>query len=334
MSDPRALPGVKVGGGSTVGRLEGPQIHLVIPTHTTRHLAACLSGVALQSRPPDSVTLTCDVDDPAIAAEVDAVWPRVAAVLRAHARPVPIMRHVARPHSGVARLNEVRNNALRALDAASALRDEDLVVVLDGDTVLAPDAIWRHERLARVGAGLVVPYRVNLGQEATGRVSAEGILAAAMASDAFSAFAELMPIDDAERASLKSRARRYRRQMWLRWLAPWLTKAHKPKVLGGHHAASVRVLREVNGYDERFTGYGYDDDDLSRRVHALRPRVRTEIAMEIHAVHLWHPTRAPARPAAAPGYATFVEPWTPRCVSGWACEQGAPGLAIRMVRDN
>src|SRR5262249_6815500 len=126
---------------------------------------------------------------------------------------------------------------------------------------------------------------------------------------------------------------------------PGLPKAHKPKILGGHHAVSVRCLRAVNGYDEQYTGYGYDDDDLSRRLHALSPPPRTAIAVsEILALHLWHPSRAPARPTDAPGYARFSSPGLPiEAEHGWRNPipqpephvrviEGGPEVAVKMGR--
>lgn len=89
------------------------------------------------------------------------------------------------------------------------------------------------------------------------------------------------------------------------------------------------LLEAVNGYDERFVGYGYDDDDLARRLYALRPAPRVAAATDaILALHLWHPTRAPARPTQAPGYAVFTAAWTPRAVSGLAGPAPQPRVRI------
>jgi hypothetical protein len=291
----------------------GPAVHVVVPTHTTRHLAACVSSVALQRTLPATVVVTCDTDDPAIGELLEQVWPDVVAAL--HGRPAPTLMLVSRPHQGRAMLNQVRNNGLRALDAAGRLHDRDVVLVLDGDTVLDPDAVARHRELAVQGYELLIPYRVNLSQEVSQRITPAALLRAAESGGFQSLFG---PPDEQD---LEDRHRRYRRQLLLRRVLPvWsgVNKPHKPKVLGGHHAVSVRALRAVNGYDEEYVAYGFDDDDLSRRLHALRPPPRTSIAVkDILAYHLWHPTRAPARPTQAPGYERFVRNLPVVAVHGW-----------------
>lgn len=276
-----------------------PRAHLLIPTHTTRHLGACVAALARQAMPPATVVVTCDTDDPAIPDLLRALWPRVAAVLAAKGLPVPTLLHVGRPHTGQARLNQVRNNGLRTVLSHGA-QPHDLVVIIDGDMVLAPDAIAHHLELAHAGADVIVPFRVNLSEDQTARVSTDDLLAV------HTPWPASLTGSDADLASLVERHRRYERQLRVRRLLPMLTKPHKPKLLGGHHAVRLAAMQAVNGYDEGYVGYGYDDDDLARRLHK-QPGLRWRIAVrDILAFHLWHPTRAPARPTDAPGHARFV----------------------------
>jgi hypothetical protein len=273
-----------------------PRVHLVIPTHTTRHLAACVACVARQTLLPETVTVTCDTDDPAIGQLLCDLWPRV---VRAMKGPAPALLYVRRPHQGEGRVSQARNNALRALDAAGWLDDRDLVVFIDGDMLLAESALDQH---ARAGAEVVIPFRVNLDQPRTAAITPEKLLD----RDVQSPFAGLARAD--EMASLARRHRRYRRQLLVRRLAAMtglpLIKPHKPKLLGGHHSVSVRYLRAVNGFDEQYLGYAWEDDDLSRRLHALRPRVAIAVRT-IMAFHLWHPTQASGDPLKDRGYQRF-----------------------------
>lgn len=288
------------------------RVHLLIPTHTTRHLGACLSAIAAQESSPDSVVVTCDVDEPAIRELIERVWPIVSAavVRRGAADAPPPLRLVMRAHAGEPRLNQVRNNGLRAL-VQSGASDRDLVVVIDGDMVLAPRAIARHRALAADGADVVVPFRVNVDEARTSGVDAAVFLAEPMS------WPEQLMLSPEDEAALAARDRRYRRQLLARRIAPWLTKPHKPKLLGGHHAVRLSALKAVNGYDERFVGYGYDDDDLARRLHGLGGLRWAVAVRQIPAFHLWHPTRAPARPTEAPGYARFAAAGLPvRCERG------------------
>jgi hypothetical protein len=253
---------------------------------------------------PHTIVVTVDGEVVEVEAEARAVWDRLDPARR------PRLALTMRPHTGVARLNQVRNNGLRALGALG-LADSDLIIVLDGDTMLAADAVARHVALAAAGADLIVPFRVNLSEQATARLSVEDLLGADAGDPAALA-------TESDRRALAARHRRYQRQLALKRIAG-LIKPHKPKVLGGHHAVRAGALRAVNGYDEQYTGYGFDDDDLARRLHQLRPRLRVAIAVrDIMAVHLWHPSRAPASPELAPGAARFARRDLPvRAEQGW-----------------
>lgn len=276
----------------------GPRVHLLIPTHTTRHLDTCLASLVAQTDPPDTVTVTCDTDAPEIRDLLNQLWPRIVDAMGSVGRPAPSLHHVTRPHQGEPRLNQVRNNGLRSILNHGG-RPEDLVLTIDGDMLLAPHATASHRALAQSGNDVIVSFRVNLSEERTRAIDSRLFL------DASPCRTEVLFPDDVQADVLRKRDRRYRRQLWQRRILPWLSKPHKPKLLGGHHAIGLGVLQQLNGYDEEYLGYGYDDDDLARRLHE-RGGLRWAIAVSaIPAFHLWHPTRAPARPTEAPGFARF-----------------------------
>ena len=275
----------------------GQRVFVLIPTHTTRHLAACLASLAHQTRLPDGVVLTCDTDLPEIAALARDWWPKVCQ--RAGVQ-VPFW-HAMRPHQGQPRLNQVRNNGLRALIGWAGAASNDLVVVLDGDTMLEPRAVEKHAALRDAGAELIIPFRIMLSEQATAALTPESLLAGGVPET-------LLTPEDA--AALAKRNARYLRQMFFRFFG--IGKPQKPKIIGGHHAATVGLLQRVNGFDEQYTGYGCDDDDLSRRINLLRPRARARIAVRyIMSYHLWHPTRAAGKPAEFSGFARFSQPGLP-----------------------
>ncbi len=312
--------------------LDSGRVHLVVSTHTTRHLGACLGALALQTRLPDSVTVTCDTDDESIGALLRSIWPKVIAKVRdrAEINPPPLFQ-VFREHQGEPRLNQVRNNGLRALDGAGMLEDSDLIVVIDGDILLEEHAIARHAVLAAKGAEFILPFRINLTKQMTLGISEASLLGAQALGGNF--VRSLATVDDL--STLRRRAGRYRRQLAARRLPRWLklVKAHKPKPLGGHHALTVAVMRKINGYDEGYVGYGYDDDDLGRRLHTLPRRPVVAIAVEqILAFHLHHPTRAPASPTNAPGYARFIAPgWSSYAEHGWQNPAFQPVPTVRDI---
>ena len=303
----------------------GPtRVFVLIPTHTTRHLAACLASLAQQTRLPAGVVVACDTDDAAIGALLDEWWPRVCEVMRRrHGGAVSRLWHTGRAHQGRPHLNQVRNNGLRVLRDAGGIAREDCVLVLDGDTMLAADAVEKHGALRAAGAELVIPYRYMLSEALTGTVDAAAVLEAGVD--------EARLADAVQTGELAARDRRYRKNLWLsRW---GLTKVHKPKLVGGHHAAAWKRLVEINGFDEEYIGYRFNDDDLCRRMKGLRPRVRVEIAVKaISAYHLWHTIRAPERLQDAPGYARWSRKDLPvRCVRGIENPLEQPRPVVREV---
>ncbi|MEM8834586.1 MAG: galactosyltransferase-related protein [Planctomycetota bacterium] len=253
---------------------EGPldPVHVVIPTHTTRHLRLTLLGIATQRTKPAGITVTCDVIDKDIALLVEAC---------AHEFFLPITL-VQREHQGKERLAQVRNNAVRAL-LETAPDPRTRLLFLDGDCFAYPDTIAAH---ARLGAkhDLVIAYRINLTEQQT----------ASFDEEAAKAQREPVTIDAAQRTKLAKRAKRYDRQMLERrlGLAKLMTsKAHKPKPLGGHHSVSLDAYVRVNGHDEEFHTWGTEDDDFGRRVY--RSGGTSALAVrETTVLHLYHPSRA------------------------------------------
>lgn len=291
-------------------------VHIVIPTHTTRHLRACLLGVGRLDPPPCSCTVTVDGKGPEFGELCASIpWPG----------GVQLML-VERPHRGAAHLNQVRNNGLRALQDTLCPQDEDLTLIIDGDMVLAADAIARH---ASAAADVILGSRADLNPNQTEQLSAalhggERDRAEQIISEAWSAHVP----------EARARQRRLERQLRLRRvpvLSRLLVKAHKPKLLGGHHAVRWSMLERVNGYDERFVGYGFDDDDLARRLYAAGASVCV-LVDAIPAVHLYHPTRAPGRPGEAPGYARFCQPWSVRAEMGLDRPDEQPDPALSIIR--
>ena len=62
----------------------------------------------------------------------------------------------------------------------------------------------------------------------------------------------------------------------------------RPKLLGGNCSVHRLDLERVNGFDERFVGWGLEDDDLLRRLRRIRVRVR-DGSLDCLVLHLFHP---------------------------------------------
>lgn len=295
-----------------MSRSQSIRVLVVVPTHTTRHLACCLASLLTQIDPPDAVCLSTDNADPHIAELAQRVWSGTG---------LPPLILTQRPFRDVASLNQVRNNALRAMDTMIGIRPEDQILILDGDTTLHPGAIGIHRSLA---GGITTAYRIDLDQQRTDLLTEERIRQGNLAAiDQWTTQVEM--------TSLRERHQRHQRQVLLRNtpLLCRLQKPNKPKLLGGHHAVNAGLLRAINGYDEAYIGYGYDDDDLASRLNALRPKPDWSVATaDALAFHLWHPTRAPARPTNAPGYALFKQKRPCVAQLGWSSpdEQEQPRI--------
>jgi hypothetical protein len=287
--------------------------HVILGTHTTLHLGACLAGFAAQTRPPETVTLSCDVDKPEI----------LEAVREATAGGRLRVAVVMRPHTGMARCSQVRNNGVRAVMSGvhgRAPAAGSRLIFLDGDTVPSATMVSDHERIGGADR-LVSTYRVNLTEGQTERFDGA----------ALSAGREPVELTPSQRDELRTRQARYARQAMWRRLG--LGKPHKPRLIGGHFSVPLAAYVDVNGCDEAYEGYGQEDDDLTRRLY--RAGWRSVVAVDrIVVYHLWHPTRAPGDWHEAPGVKRFGMATPTRCglgldrpaaqgaVRAWVCEGG------------
>lgn len=284
-------------------------LHVAIITHTTRHLRASLMGVAASGRRPDLVMVATDNDLPEIRDVVRECSGQTGLTLGI----------VQRAHAGASRSGQTRNNAVRGLMARGA-RDDDRVVFLDGDCCPAREALAGHEELG-AGGRMVVGFRVELSEAQTASFDEAAVLRgeapAVISSDQW--------------ATLRERERRYRRSLLLRRLG--LAKPHKPKVLSANFSMPLALFRAINGFDEEFTGWGAEDDDLGRRVYDAGGKAAIGVTRCV-VWHLWHPTRAPQAWDDIPGAERFKQRLPARCARGlehpvdqaprtmWVFEQG------------
>lgn len=102
-----------------------PATHVIISTHTTRHLRATIAGVARQQPRPATLTVSIDNDKP----EIRDLCRAAATELN-----FPILM-VSRPFPGEVRVGQVRNNGVRALLESNSPPDTDWLHFLDGDSV-------------------------------------------------------------------------------------------------------------------------------------------------------------------------------------------------------
>ena len=253
------------------------------------HFRLFLRSLALQSRRPDEVVVADDGSDAAVAA-------RLRELLDASGFAGAIVRQEKDGFRAAA----ARNMALRVVTG-------DYVAFIDCDMALMPDALALHESMA-ASRRVLIGNRTLLPQapsEALFAMASPGV------ADFERAFAEA---DDAE---LQEAARLFEKHAWQRRFH--IARPHKPKILGCHFSLPMEDVRRVNGFDENFVGWGYEDDDFARRLYSAGVKP-VSVIQTARAMHLWHPSLAPsadARHRDRPNRAYFRRWWVPTvCKNG------------------
>lgn len=245
-----------------------PEAHAVVITHTPDRLRRTFLALSCQTRAPDTVTLSCDTDDPEIERETRAASDEFG---------LPI-RLITRPRQSKSRSGQTRNNAIRALMASGA-PDDARLIFLDGDCAPAPDLVEKHVSRG-AGRTLVHAGRINMTAEQTSAFDEDALRAGRLPTT---------PTAD-QLADVTKRHARYRRHALLRRVG--LMKVHKPKLISANFSLRLRDFVTVNGFDESYEGWGQEDDDLGRRLYMVG--VKPVVAVRtILAFHQHHETRAP-----------------------------------------
>jgi glycosyltransferase involved in cell wall biosynthesis len=234
---------------------------LVTTYQRPAHLAAALDSIAAQRAPGCRLEVIVSDDG-----STDHTPDVVAAFAARAAFPV---RFLTQPHDGF-RAARVRNAAARAARGRYLL-------FLDGDCVVPPHHVAAHLDRRRPGTALLGCF-ARLTPEAS-RLVLDGGPAAADA-------AALVP--RAERRAL----RRRRLRAW--WHAA-IRHPTKPRLVSGDFGVWRDDFARVNGFDERFVGWGHEDDDLGLRLRAAGVRLET-ILDRTASLHLWHPPDPTAGP--------------------------------------
>lgn len=281
----------------TIGVIAAPELSIVVCTYQRpRNLAACLDSIARQEGVGGRFELI--VADDGSRDETSRV---VEDFLQRVRFPVTF---TTVEHQGF-QPARCRNAGVRASSGAYLL-------FVDGDCVLPPDHARVH--LERRRAGVVQ------GGDSY-RLTAEQSDRAARGCGA----------EELERMAPFRERWRVMRNDWdarLNWL---LRNPRKPKLFAGDIGIWRRDLESVNGFDQRFRGWGGEDDDLRTRLLTAGLRIRS-VRHLTRSFHLWHPPDAtvPGRWTEGPNASLVQRRFRlTRCVDGLV-KRGMEDLSIRI----
>jgi GT2 family glycosyltransferase len=151
------------------------------------------------------------------------------------------------------------------------------LLFIDGDCLLPPDHVEQHFRAARPGV-VTCSYCIRLDHAVSQHVTLDVVR-----GSKFVQWATPEQTSKLRHMHFKS--------IWYTLIG----HPTKPAFRGGDFALARADFERVNGFDEKFVGWGCEDDDFGRRLRAASLRA-ISILNRTCAYHLWHPP-APTRPS-------------------------------------
>ncbi len=85
------------------------------------------------------------------------------------------------------------------------------------------------------------------------------------------------------------KVRKLRVKGWRSVVYELLGHSTKPRLIGNNVGIWRTDYERINGYDENFVGWGWEDDDLGNRLRRAGVRIRSMLRWT-NTYHLWHPT--------------------------------------------
>jgi glycosyltransferase involved in cell wall biosynthesis len=230
------------------------KISLIITTYNWEAaLDLVLRSVARQSRLPDELIIADD-GSRSTTKELIEQW---------RGKLKCPLKHIWHDDLGF-RVARIRNLAIAAATG-------DYIVLADGDMVLHQDFIEDHARAACRGY-FMQGVRLITGEATGRRMIEQGIMNLnLLAQDV-------------------QRRRHTIRNRLLSWLVRQRTHANQKAIRSCNQGYWRDDLIKVNGFDERMTGWGREDNDIAERLYNAGVK-RKNLKFAALAIHLHHPTR-------------------------------------------
>ena len=165
----------------------------------------------------------------------------------------------------------------RTRNAGARLTASDYLLFLDGDCLLPRDHVAAYLNRRRPGQALL-GYCARLPEATSAALQADTIATTDLSALAPSPERQLL-------------ARRFRKAWWHNALR----HPSKPRLAGGNCGIWRSDFERVNGCDERFVGWGQEDDDLGLRLRATGVHLES-ILDHTWSLHVWHPVDTSATP--------------------------------------
>jgi glycosyltransferase involved in cell wall biosynthesis len=240
-----------------------PSVSVIVSTYNNvSGLESCLLGLQRQVVPADRIVVADD----------GSAEPTRKVVER-FARSLPIT-HVWQPDDGF-RLSEIRNRA-------AARSGEDYLVFLDGDCIPHPRFVADHRDFARVGTIMLAQRCAILGFH--GKIlprspSLPGLCAL---------LARKRLLSDGPRFGTGWKRAIRGLLKGIRLPRPIYRTCTEFETRGGNLGVWRADFLRVNGFDESFKGWGFEDIDFSRRVIRLGVEAKLLIGGAV-CYHIDHP---------------------------------------------
>lgn len=261
-----------------------PDVSLIITTYERpAHLSRMLATIALQQGVDGRFELI--VADDGSRDETAQLVERFAASV-----PFPV-KFVTHPHAAF-QLARTRNEG-------AAVASAPYFVFMDGDCLLPLRHLERHLRAARPDFAWF-GYPLVLDRATSERMTLEVIRRGR--------YFRLMPWSE--------KARMHFRTAKANALCR-LGHPTKPRFRGTDIGVWRRDFERINGFDENFCGWGYEDNDFGRRLREAGCKIRC-ISHRTTCAHLWHPQDASVArvdEGNLPYYSRGDQPT--RCVNGF-----------------